>query len=65
MTEDSDEEEETDSIVNQVLDEIGISLTKQLVDAPEKNIEHTEEKIPVLEGADQDLQSRLENLRRN
>lgn len=59
MMEDGDEEEETEEIINQVLDEIGINLSNQLVDAPQNKVE---QKVDI---SDSDLESRLENLKRD
>jgi len=73
MFEDEDDEEAaTDDIVNQVLDEIGINLGSALVDAPESKAVVTkpaQEKRAVAAvtaeaSADQELQNRLDNLRR-
>jgi len=72
MDNDDDEEAETDNIVNQVLDEIGINLNSELVDAPQgmaaaaATATKAEPKEPVAEidSADQDLQDRLANLRK-
>merc|ERR1719341_776147 len=69
---DEDDEEETDAIVTQVLDELGLQLGDQLsgVNAPSGSIATgaTGGKVPVAAGAeadaDADLAARLENLRR-
>jgi len=67
-----DEEEETDDIVNQVLDEIGVDLNMQLGETP-SGIQAgrvAEGKVPQAVGAvgggaeDDDLQARLDSLRR-
>ncbi|CAJ0632396.1 1731_t:CDS:2 [Entrophospora sp. SA101] len=64
-----DDEEETEMIVNQVLDEIGITLDQSLVDAP-TTIEKTKtnERVPLaaeMESSDDAaLQARLDQLRR-
>ena len=73
-----DEEEESDEIVNQVLDEIGIDLSQsvgslvtyadeQLGETPQsvlgKQIGATD-KVPEAIGADDDLQARLDSLRK-
>ncbi|CAG8739522.1 43490_t:CDS:2, partial [Gigaspora margarita] len=68
MAEEEDEEE-SDVIVNQVLDEIGISLDQSLVDTPSLiERETTKEKVPQLvdmeSNDDAALQARLDNLRR-
>merc|ERR1712032_374741 len=69
---DEDDEEETDAIVTQVLDELGLQLGDQLsgVNAPSVSIATGAAggKVPVAAGAeadaDADLAARLENLRR-
>lgn len=62
------EEEETDDLVSQVLDEIGINTSSQLVSAPEVQVAVPQAAQPqaVAEGpgVDEDLQARLDNLRR-
>ncbi|KAJ3030920.1 UNVERIFIED_CONTAM: hypothetical protein HDU68_007281 [Siphonaria sp. JEL0065] len=65
-----DDEMESDNIVNQVLDEIGINLNQSLVDAPASKLgggkvpaQAVEE--PMMAGADASLQERLNNLRRD
>jgi len=69
-----DEEEETDEIVNQVLDEIGVDLNMQLGETPSgiQTGRAAEGKVPQAVGAagdgggaeDDDLQARLDSLRR-
>merc|ERR1711879_338294 len=65
---DEDDEEETDAIVTQVLDELGLQLSG--VNAPSGSIATGAAggKVPVAAGAeadaDADLAARLENLRR-
>mmetsp|Transcript_9648 Transcript_9648/g.13099 ORF Transcript_9648/g.13099 Transcript_9648/m.13099 type:complete len:224 (+) Transcript_9648:194-865(+) len=68
------EEEETEELVNQVLDEIGISLNTELVDAPstlpaapvsQPQIVAQPEAAAESIGIDNDLQARLDNLRRS
>merc|ERR1719450_199769 len=54
--EDSDAEEESEDIINQVLDEIGISFSESLVDAPTKK---TEEKKEEKKDADALLEDRF------
>ncbi|KAI0220441.1 Charged multivesicular body protein 2a [Lamellibrachia satsuma] len=69
---DEDDVEETDAIVSQVLDELGLQLTDQLSGLPEtgKSIATgaVGGKQPVaagvVEDADADLEARLDNLRR-
>lgn len=72
-----DEAEETDDLIGQVLDEIGISTTQQLVSAPAQAVPAVPAApTPVAaeamgagggagEGIDQDLQERLNNLRKS
>jgi len=58
---DVEDEEESDQIVNQVLDEIGINLNDSLVDAPGKK----QEEAKIAENdADKELEARLNNLKR-
>ena len=58
---DVEDEEESDAIVGQVLDEIGINLGEALVDAPGKK----EKEPEVVENdADKELEARLNNLKR-
>eukprot|EP00899_Mesostigma_viride_P016372 jgi/Mesvir1/24736/Mv21999-RA.1 len=68
-----DEEEETEELVNQVLDEIGINLNQELVEAPGGRAQvatpNAAAPVPVAAteepaGLDKDLQARLDNLRR-
>ena len=73
--EEEGEQEETDDLVNQVLDEIGCNLSSQLVDAGRNNVgvapvsvaEQT--RVPEMaaagDGLDGDLQSRLDALRKS
>lgn len=71
------EEEETDELVNQVLDEIGVNLDEQLVGAPGGKqaapaAAASERQAPAAMGesagggedVDDDLQARLNNLRK-
>merc|ERR1719268_86587 len=70
---DEDDEEETDAIVTQVLDELGLQLTDELtaVPAPASGSlapagkAGADKAAPVAVGADDDLQARLENLRKD
>lgn len=60
---------QTEEVINQVLDEIGINLTAELVDAPTGGTA-TKTKTPAQPqtadgGLDMDLQARLDNLRKN
>ncbi|KAI0235489.1 ESCRT-III subunit protein did4 [Massospora cicadina] len=65
MDDEMDEEEETDLIVNQVLDEIGISLDQSLLEAPNSTNVANQQKVALSEGvADDALRTRLNNLRR-
>lgn len=61
-----DAEDETDDIVNQVLDEIGVDLRQSLADAPSGIAEPASEgRVAQAVGADDnDLQARLDSLRR-
>jgi charged multivesicular body protein 2A len=52
-----DDEEESEDVVNQVLEEIGIDLNQKLVDAPESKLGGGE----VVK--EDDLQARLNSLR--
>lgn len=76
---DEDEEEESDALVSQVLDEIGIGLGEQMARAPNKATAQPAAAAPVAAeaealgaggggggggGLDEDLQARLDNLRR-
>ena len=71
---DEDDEEETDAIVGQVLDELGLQLTDQMTGLPMPTGSLTVPagkevgKTPVAAGpisdADADLQARLANLRK-
>lgn len=75
MFEDEDDEEAaTDDVVNQILDEIGINLGSELVSTPGESIttknttpnEKAKSAIPAAaeSSADQELQNRLDNLRK-
>jgi len=57
----NEDEEESEQIVSQVLDELGVSVGDQLVDAPGKKLE-TKEEVP--DAADKELEARLNNLKR-
>ncbi|KAJ6427336.1 hypothetical protein OIU84_022850 [Salix udensis] len=69
-----EEEEETEDLVNQVLDEIGIGINNELVNAPSAavSVPAVKNKVAQAEstgthedgGIDDDLQARLDNLRR-
>ena len=65
-----DEDEETDVIVNQVLDELGISLDHELGDItpglekPHIASSNAPKKAVAAGGDTDDLQARLDNLRR-
>jgi charged multivesicular body protein 2A len=76
---DADEEEESDALVSQVLDEIGIGLNEQLASAPNKAKPVQQAAAAPMEaealgagggssaaggGLDDDLQARLDNLRK-
>ena len=62
-----DDEEETDEVVNQVLDEIGVDLNQALGETPTglpKNAVSEGKVAQAIGAEDDDLQSRLDNLRR-
>ncbi|MFQ6619094.1 hypothetical protein Gotur_000016 [Gossypium turneri] len=68
-----EEEEETEELVSQVLDEIGIDINQELVNAPSAAVSAPAAKGKVAQaeatgnddgGIDSDLQARLDNLRR-
>ncbi|GMI89409.1 hypothetical protein like AT2G06530 [Hibiscus trionum] len=69
-----EEEEETEELVSQVLDEIGIDINQELVNAPSSAVTAPASKGKVAAqaeatgnddgGIDSDLQARLDNLRR-
>ncbi|XP_031386882.1 vacuolar protein sorting-associated protein 2 homolog 1-like isoform X2 [Punica granatum] len=69
-----EEEEETEELVNQVLDEIGIDMNSELLNAPSGAVAAPAAKNKVAQaesaagtgegGIDEDLQARLDNLRR-
>jgi len=67
---DENDEEETDAIVTQVLDELGIQMSDQLANLPlagstvASGTKQAAQPQAVLSDADADLQARLENLRR-
>eukprot|EP01116_Phalansterium_solitarium_P009283 TRINITY_DN2336_c0_g1_i1.p1 TRINITY_DN2336_c0_g1~~TRINITY_DN2336_c0_g1_i1.p1 ORF type:complete len:222 (-),score=68.86 TRINITY_DN2336_c0_g1_i1:159-824(-) len=66
------EEAETDDIVNQILDEIGINLSAQLVDAPSqaassgpvRSKQAAQAQAAPADSVDSDLEARLANLRK-
>ncbi|KAG4090943.1 hypothetical protein H8356DRAFT_1711422 [Neocallimastix lanati (nom. inval.)] len=59
VMEEEDDEEESENIVNQIFDEIGISLNQELVDTPQTSL-----KVSNTVDEDQALRNRLDNLRR-
>lgn len=64
-----DDEEETDEVVNRVLDEIGVDLSQTLGETPSgqllsKNATGEGRVAQAVGAEDDDLQSRLDNLRR-
>ncbi|CAN4096492.1 unnamed protein product [Withania somnifera] len=68
-----EEEEETEELVSQVLDEIGININNELVNAPSSAVSAPAAKSKVAQaeatdnddgGIDSDLQARLDNLRK-
>eukprot|EP00879_Flechtneria_rotunda_P011096 GHRR01011593.1.p1 GENE.GHRR01011593.1~~GHRR01011593.1.p1 ORF type:complete len:166 (+),score=70.62 GHRR01011593.1:437-934(+) len=70
------EEDETDELIGQVLDEIGISTTTQLASVPDMPVAaaaQQQQQVPAMAeaaaggggaGIDEDLQARLDNLRK-
>ncbi|KAL6929004.1 hypothetical protein ACO0SA_002338 [Hanseniaspora valbyensis] len=70
--EEEDEEEEADEFLNQIMDEIGVDLKNKLnTNTPEENLEQNtlqeaqnEDSNRVAIGADNDLQARLDSLKR-
>lgn len=60
-----EDEEETDQLVNQVLDELGLSLSDQLGDVPTASGSLPAGKEKAKSNADDELQARLDNLRRD
>lgn len=60
-----DEEERTEEMVNQVLDEIGISASTQMTSAPIGGpaAMRSADASPVMEDDDRELQARLDSLR--
>ncbi|CAO3646777.1 unnamed protein product [Cunninghamella blakesleeana] len=71
VMEEEDDEVESEEIVNKVLDEIGISLNQELIEAPtgikQASPAPTTERLAQAEGLSADdaaLQARLDNLRR-
>eukprot|EP01128_Nolandella_sp_AFSM9_P005325 TRINITY_DN2550_c0_g1_i1.p1 TRINITY_DN2550_c0_g1~~TRINITY_DN2550_c0_g1_i1.p1 ORF type:complete len:222 (-),score=71.21 TRINITY_DN2550_c0_g1_i1:90-755(-) len=71
MWSDEDEEAATDDVLNQVLDEIGITLGAELGDTPQTRVAQPESAAPERSAvaadsaADADLLNRLNNLRKN
>ena len=73
--EEEGEAEETEELVQQVFDEIGINLNTQLASVPATQVAQPQqqqqqqpqaaEAEPVGDGIDEDLQARLKNLRGN
>ncbi|KAH7572084.1 hypothetical protein JRO89_XS04G0198900 [Xanthoceras sorbifolium] len=68
-----EEEEETEELVSQVLDEIGIDINQELVNAPSSAVAAPASKAKIAQpestgnddgGIDSELQARLDNLRR-
>eukprot|EP00116_Pleurobrachia_bachei_P009710 sb/3469972/ len=61
-----EDEEESDQLVNQVLDELGLSLNDELNSMPmASGSVGGKEKVAKPSGADDELQARLDNLRRD
>ncbi|XP_064087932.1 charged multivesicular body protein 2a isoform X1 [Macrobrachium rosenbergii] len=66
---DEDDEEESDAIVSQVLDELGLQMTEGLSDLPSTGgtlgaTTASKAPVAVADAADDDIQARLNNLRR-
>lgn len=65
---DDEDEEESDAVVMQVLDELGLQLSDKLTDLPEAGgsiaVGQKGKAATAVADADADLQARLENLRR-
>lgn len=64
---DDEDEEESDAVVTQVLDELGLQLSDKLTELPEAAGSIASQKgkaATAMADADADLQARLENLRR-
>jgi len=64
-----EEEEESDELVGQIMDELGIGLANDLVSAPGKAVAQgaqasADANEPMAEAIDDDLQARLNNLRK-
>jgi len=61
---DAENEVESDEIVNQVLDEIGVKMNEDLVDAPGKKVEVQAPAVPAENEHDKVLEARLNNLKK-
>jgi charged multivesicular body protein 2A len=61
VMDDGEDEKESEMIVNQVLDEIGVTLGEGLVDVPGKKPQQEKEEVKVDE-ADKALEARFNNL---
>ncbi|KAG7169032.1 Charged multivesicular body protein 2a-like 1 [Homarus americanus] len=66
---DEDDEEESDAIVSQVLDELGLQMTEGLSELPSAGgtlgtTAASKTPVAVADAADEDIQARLDNLRR-
>ena len=59
-----EDEEAGDEIVNQVLDEIGVKLEGQLANVPAGGVKEEERVAQMLAGDGDDLEARLDSLRR-
>ena len=70
VLEEDDFEEESEAVINQVLDELGVQLNQKLSDLPSAGESLTtpnhanKNPTPVTDSADANLMARLENLRR-
>eukprot|EP01103_Thecamoeba_quadrilineata_P007975 TRINITY_DN17782_c0_g1_i1.p1 TRINITY_DN17782_c0_g1~~TRINITY_DN17782_c0_g1_i1.p1 ORF type:complete len:217 (+),score=52.80 TRINITY_DN17782_c0_g1_i1:47-697(+) len=68
INEEDGEEEESEEIINQVLEEISMNMKTQLGSTPMNKVavaETQQEPVPVLADADLELMARLDNLRKN
>jgi len=67
INEEEGEDEESEEIINQVLEEISMNMKTQLGTTPFNKVAASEaqEEAPVLADADRELMARLDNLRKN
>jgi len=64
VMEGEDDEKQSEEILNQVLDEIGINVAQSLADTPSTNTTTVAAKEPQGELLDDELQARLDNLKK-